>query len=347
MAGKLGSEPGMLLKDGIFFAGYRLEVSPPTAASKMTTSSAKTGAATDQGSDQSMTAMPASNNRIDGIDFWRGFALLTIFVDHAPANVVAHITHHNFGFSDGAEAFVFLSGLSVALAYGRRFLGGEIMRSVRATYRRALTLYWVQIVVSLIGIAFLAGAAYLLDSDDLTDDDDREIVVLQPVRSILAMFALLHQVGFFNILPLYIVFLLATPGFLALARIDRRLMLLVSFTIYGAVRYFSLAPPSWPMDAGWFFNPLAWQVVFVLGLYFGVRLGTERPVLDNRLFVLSIAIVVASLLLLTDAFGFSPGLWDMVREHVAHDKTGLAWIRLVHFVALAYAVYYLGLTALL
>lgn len=285
--------------------------------------------------------------RIDGIDFWRGFALLTIFVDHAPANVIAHITHHNFGFSDGAEAFVFLSGLSVALAYGRRFLAGEFMRSIRGTYRRAATLYWVQIIVSLVGIAFLAAAAYLLDSDDLTDDDDRDIVMDSPVRSIIAMFALLHQLGFFNILPLYIVFLLVTPGFLALARIDRRLMLLASFAIYAATRYFSLALPTWPLDTGWFFNPLAWQIVFVLGLYVGLRLDTSGPVLDRRLFILSVAILAASLFLLTNAFGFWPDLWDRVRERIPHDKTGLSWIRLVHFIALAYVVYYSALTGLL
>lgn len=289
---------------------------------------------------------PASG-RIDGIDFWRGFALLTIFVDHAPANLIAHITHHNFGFSDGAEAFVFLSGLSVALAYGRRFIAGEFMRSIRGTYRRALTLYWVQIVVSLVGIAFLAAAAYVLDSDDLTDDPDRDIVMDSPVRSILAMLPLLHQLNFFNILPLYIVFLLVTPGFFALARIDRRLMLLVSFVIYEVARYFSLALPTWPLDSGWFFNPLAWQLIFVLGLYVGLRLDTTHPILDKRLFILSIAVLVGSLFLLGDGFGFWPGLWDTVREFVAHDKTSLSWIRLVHFVALAYAVYYSGLTGLL
>ena len=283
--------------------------------------------------------------RIDGIDFWRGFVLLTIFVDHAPNNIVAHITHHNFGFSDAAEAFVFLSGISVALAYGRRFINGQIAQSIHATYRRAATLYWVQIVIQLVGIAFLIAAAYLVDSDDLTDDADRAIIVDSPVRSIIAMFGLTHQLGFFNILPLYIVFLLVTPGFLALARVDRRLMLLASAALYLAVRYFSLALPTWPLHGEWFFNPLAWQIIFVLGLYFGLRLNP--PPVDGRLFILSVIVVVGSLFLLTDAFGFSPDLWDTVRDHVAHDKTGLSWIRLVHFVALAYVIYYANVTELL
>ena len=63
--------------------------------------------------------------RIDGIDFWRGIALLTIFINHVPDNVFSYVTHKNFGFSDAAEAFVFLSGISVALAYGSYFLRGD------------------------------------------------------------------------------------------------------------------------------------------------------------------------------------------------------------------------------
>src|SRR6516162_6439492 len=62
-----------------------------------------------------------ADKRIDGIDFWRGVALLTIFIDHAPDNVFQKITVGNFGFSDAADLFVFLSGASVALAYGSRF----------------------------------------------------------------------------------------------------------------------------------------------------------------------------------------------------------------------------------
>src|SRR5438094_3360480 len=92
--------------------------------------------------------MAAPAKRIDGIDFWRGLALLTIFIDHVPENVFQHVTQKNFGFSDAAELFVFLSGVSVALAYGTRFFDGETVGAVRALLRRAFTLYWVQILIS-------------------------------------------------------------------------------------------------------------------------------------------------------------------------------------------------------
>lgn len=285
--------------------------------------------------------------RIDGIDFWRGFVLLTIFVNHAPANIAAFFTHHNFGFSDGAEAFVFLSGLSVALAYGGRFLDGRIAQSIRSMYRRALTLYGVQIAISLAGIVFLIVAAVVLDSDDLTDEPDRAIIIAQPIRAIASMLVLTHQVGFFNILPIYIVFLLAAPAFLALARVDRRLMLLASAALYLLVRYFAFNVPTWPMHSVWFFNPLTWQILFVIGLYFGLGLRSETVPYNRALFIACVAYLGVSLLLITNAFGTSPELWASVRDHVAHDKTGLSWIRLLHFLAIAYVIYHSNLTNLL
>src|ERR1700745_3984830 len=102
-------------------------------------------------------ATPAK--RIDGIDFWRGLALLMIFIDHLPETVFQHVTQQNFGFSDAAELFVFLSGVSVALAYGTRFFEGETVVAVRAVLRRAFTLYWVQALTSLLIIGLFAFAA--------------------------------------------------------------------------------------------------------------------------------------------------------------------------------------------
>src|SRR5207244_9648009 len=109
--------------------------------------------------------MAAPAKRIDGIDFWRGFALLTIFIDHVPENVFQHVTQKNFGFSDAAELFVFLSGVSVALAYGTRFFEGETVGAVRAVLRRAFRLFWVRILLSLLRIDLYVVGDDLLDLD--------------------------------------------------------------------------------------------------------------------------------------------------------------------------------------
>jgi hypothetical protein len=285
-------------------------------------------------------------NRIDAIDFWRGFALLTIFIDHVPDNVFQHATFKNFGFSDAAELFVFLSGASVALAYGSRFFNGETWAAVRAVFRRAFTLYWVQVLTSLLIIALFAAAALYWGNDDLVDDDDRDLVVSAPVRGISAIMLLAHQFENVNILPLYVVLLLMTPVLLVLARRSDWLMLAASATLYGVARVFELNVPSWPLDGGWYFNPLAWQLIFAIGLFVGRRIKSGGIAYDRRLFALCLVVVAASGFVVTDGFGFVPGSWDDLREVLDHTKTDLGLVRLVHFLALGYLIAYSGVTQL-
>ena len=52
----------------------------------------------------------------NAVDFWRGFALLTIFINHVPGNAFEPFTYSHFSISDAAELFVFLAGWAIALA---------------------------------------------------------------------------------------------------------------------------------------------------------------------------------------------------------------------------------------
>src|SRR5262252_5196015 len=289
--------------------------------------------------------MAAPAKRIDGIDFWRGFGLLTIFIDHVPENVFQHVTQQNFGFSDAAELFVFLSGVSVVLAYGTRFFDGETIGAVRALLRRAFTIYWVQILISLLIIAIFVGAAALWKEDDLLEDAD--VVVSNPLQTTAAILALLHQLENANILPLYIALLLVTPLLLALARRDDRLMLAASAGIYLAARAFSLNLPTWPVAGTWLFNPVAWQLIFAIGIFAGRRLKRGGIAYDARLFSACLAIVAIAAVVRTEAFGYASGLWEHAHDMLDCGKTDLGFARLVHFLALGYVVYHSGLTGLM
>jgi hypothetical protein len=158
--------------------------------------------------------------------------------------------------------------------------------------------------------------------------------------------ALLHQLENANILPLYIVLLLVTPLLLALARRDDRLMLAASAGIYVAARAFSLNLSTWPVEGTWFFNPIAWQLIFAIGIVAGRRLKRGGIAYDARLFAACLAIVVIAAVVRTDALGYASGLWQHVHDVLDCGKTDLGLARLVHFLALAYVVYHSGLTAL-
>ena len=289
-------------------------------------------------------AAKGAGSRIDAIDFWRGLALLTIFIDHAPDNVLQYVTIRNICFSDAAELFVFLSGVSVALAYGTRFFRGERAAAVKAVLRRAFTLYWVQMLISLLIIALFAAAADYFDNDDLIDDD-RSFILDEPLTAIPAMLALVHQLVVVNILPLYVVLLLLAPALFMLARRNDWLMLSASAALYAGARVFDLNLPSWPLEDSWFFNPLAWQLIFAIGLFVGRRARSGGIGYDPRLYSACLAVVVAAAIVSSDGFGLAHGLSHALTPVLDHTKTGLGLARLVNFLALAYVIAHSGLTA--
>ena len=53
------------------------------------------------------------------LDLFRGLANWAIFLDHIPNNLVNWITTRNYGFSDAADIFVFISGYTAAFVYAR------------------------------------------------------------------------------------------------------------------------------------------------------------------------------------------------------------------------------------
>src|SRR3979411_1174604 len=59
----------------------------------------------------------AVRDRDERVDFFRGVALIFIFIDHIPGNTFAKFPLSNFGFADAAEIFVLLAGYAAFLAY--------------------------------------------------------------------------------------------------------------------------------------------------------------------------------------------------------------------------------------
>ena len=78
------------------------------------------------------------------LDLFRGLALWLIFLDHIPSNIVSWITIRNYGFSDATEIFIFISGYTAAFVYGRAMrergfvvAGARILQARLADLRRA------------------------------------------------------------------------------------------------------------------------------------------------------------------------------------------------------------------
>jgi hypothetical protein len=97
---------------------------------------------------RNMAPMPGTtvgSKRDHRIDALRDLALLMIFVDHIPGDVLGLATLHNLGFSDAAEVFVLLAGMSAMLAYRKGFERGGVLGGLRPIIRRWTRLYLFQI----------------------------------------------------------------------------------------------------------------------------------------------------------------------------------------------------------
>src|SRR6218665_615414 len=199
------------------------------------------------------------------LDVFRALALLTIFVNHVPGQYLEHLTHKNFGFSDSAEAFVLISGMSVGLAYGSRFAVGERLAVTLRILRRALTLYVAHIMTSIITFAIFAGGALWFARPDLLSEINLRAVVDRTDEGVVSMVLLGHQFGYNNILSMYAVLFLMLPGFLWLYRQSALLLLAVSGTLWLCAGIWQIAPSNFLDDGKWFLNPLSWQFLFVIG----------------------------------------------------------------------------------
>jgi hypothetical protein len=283
-------------------------------------------------------ALRMSANRIRDIDFWRGAVLIAILIDHIPGNPLENWTPRNFGLSDSAEAFVFLSGLSVGLIYLPRASKYGLEPVAGGCFKRALKLYGVHIALTVAALAVFGAAYWASGVPDLIQAHGRSFVFTTPGNGLLGLALLSLQLGYFNILPLYIVLMLWAPAAVALALRGPLVALTVSIGLYAAARGFGLNLPNWPEPGGWFFNPIAWQLVFTLGVVSAIlwRDGMPRPAL--WLVTLSAVTVAGAALIVTNDVGLAPGLRDTATAHLDVAKQDLGLARLIHFVALAYLV---------
>lgn len=201
----------------------------------------------------------------NAVDFWRGFALVEIFINHIPGNFWERFTHKALSQSDSAELFVFLAGWSLSYVVGPREDPRSTPRLVFRLFLRAGTLYAAHMVIVMMAIAMLAAASRWLDDPLILEWFNASAVFYEPVETHIGLIFLSHQLGYFDILPLYVVLLVASPAIAVLHRRWPAALLPVSLAIYGAALVSETTFRTWPTEGEWFFNPLCWQLSFVLG----------------------------------------------------------------------------------
>jgi hypothetical protein len=288
-----------------------------------------------------------TNGRDQRIDFFRGLALIFIFWDHVPDNPLAQLTVRNFGFSDAAEIFVFLAGYAAILAYGRiARRDGLLVANVRIL-RRTWVLYVVHIflLTLLMGIVFVANNH--VETRDMIQQMGLEYFVGNPQQALADELLLRFKPNLTDPLPLYIVLLLALPLILPLMLRRLKAAVALSVALYMMVPLCGWNLRAYEGGGVWYFNPVAWQLLFVLGGACALRAETAvatapRPLRQQPLFIAAaLYVVIAGILTFSEKW---PEVHAMLVSALHLEplypisKTDLAPVRLLHFLALVYVV---------
>ncbi|WP_332690150.1 OpgC family protein [Bosea sp. (in: a-proteobacteria)] len=285
-------------------------------------------------------ASPGRDLRIDVI---RGLILLIIFVNHMPGNVVSGWMPYNFGFSDAADIFVLLAGISAAFAYGRLIDQRGLLVGSLKVGARIWTLYIAHLALFVLVCGIIATAIVRTQNSLYMEAINIQPFFSDTPAAIINALGLTYQPYYLDILPLYIVLLALFPLIYLAARTSPLPTLLVSLAVWQGATHLGLNLPNHPGEAGWFFNPFAWQLVFVFGVVLGrlALVGARVPKLV-ALDVVALGVVVFAATVKLSSSNFLAGV-PLLGEwidglQIGIDKTNLAVARVIHLLALVWLV---------
>ncbi|XSC43743.1 OpgC domain-containing protein [Bradyrhizobium sp. RDT10] len=209
------------------------------------------------------------------IDACRGIALWCIFLDHVPNNIGSWLTLRNYGFSDAAEVFMFVSGVTCALAYGRAWRCEGWTGVISRTLRRGWDIYVAFLLLT------LACAILVHFAGRIADESNMRILLDHPGATLARAAVLQYRPVNTDVLSVFVLLhLLFAPLLWMLLRAPNA-TLGVSVALYVLVHVFGWFVPAWP-NGHWAFNPLAWQLLFVLGAWWMIEDKRSRPWVTSR-----------------------------------------------------------------
>jgi hypothetical protein len=273
------------------------------------------------------------------LDLFRGVANWAIYLDHIPDNVVNWITTRNYGFSDAADLFVFISGYTASFVYARMMIERGFIVGATRLFKRVWQLYVAHIVLFVIYIVSIGYVALKFGDPDIINEfnvaglaGDSAIETLR--QGLLLKFKPVNL----DVLPLYIVLMGFFPPVLWLMLRQPDLTMLASIALWLVARWFGWNFAAYPAGT-WYFNPFAWQLLFVFGSWCALGGAVKsRKIVDLPITLYFCIAYLIFAMVMTFAgkfpnFGalFPHWIYDSFNPN---DKTNLAWYRFLHFVVI-------------
>ncbi|RTE89797.1 OpgC domain-containing protein [Bradyrhizobium sp. LVM 105] len=283
--------------------------------------------------------LPAIGERELRLDLFRGLALWLIFIDHLPSSLLTWFTIRNYGFSDATEIFIFISGYTAAFVYGRAMLESGVVIATARILRRVWQIYVAHVFLFTIFLAEISYVATSFENPLYTEEMGIMDFLKQPDVTIVQALLLRFRPVNMDVLPLYIVLMLALPLILWSMKWRPDVTLGLSVVLYAVTWEYDLYLSAYP-NGFWAFNPFAWQLLFVFGAWcaLGGARRMSRILASPVTMWISIAYLVAAFYVTLT--WYVPQLSQFMPKRIEQwmypiDKTDLDVLRFTHFLALA------------
>jgi len=276
------------------------------------------------------------------LDLFRGIANWAIFLDHIPDNVINWITTRNYGFSDAADLFVFISGYTASFVYARMMLErGFIVGATRLT-KRVWQLYVAHIILFVIYIASISYIALRFGDSEIISEFNVAGLVDHATETLRQGLILKFKPVNLDVLPLYIVLMGFFPPVLWIMLRQPDWTMAASIVLWLAARHFGWNFTAYP-SGSWYFNPYCWQLLFVFGSWCALGGARKsRSIIDSSI-TLYLCIAYLLFAMTMTMAGKFPDFGAMFPDWLysafnPNDKTNLAPYRFLHFVVIVILV---------
>lgn len=276
------------------------------------------------------------------LDLFRGIANWAIYLDHIPDNIVNWITTRNYGFSDAADLFVFISGYTASFVYARMMLKrGFIVGATRLT-KRVWQLYVAHIILFVIYIASISYLALRFGDSEIINEFNVAGLVDNATETLRQGLFLKFKPVNLDVLPLYIVLMGLFPPVLWFMLRQPNWTMLASLALWLVSRHMGWNLPAYPAGT-WYFNPFAWQVLFVFGSWCAMGGARANMHIINSRYTLWFCVAYLIFALIMTMAGRFPDFGAMFPDWLysafnPNDKTNLAPYRFLHFVVITVLV---------
>jgi hypothetical protein len=276
------------------------------------------------------------------LDLFRGVANWAIYLDHIPDNVVNWITTRNYGFSDAADLFVFISGYTASFVYARMMLErGFVVGATRLT-KRVWQLYVAHIILFVIYIAAISYLALRFGDSNLINEFNVAGLVDNATETLRQGLFLKFKPVNLDVLPLYIVLMGLFPPVLWFMLRQPNATMIASIVLWLVSRQMGWNLSAYPAGV-WYFNPFAWQVLFVFGAWCALGGARQSANIINSPYTLWFCIAYLIFALIMTMAGRFSDFGAMFPDWLysafnPNDKTNLAPYRFIHFAVIVILV---------